>query len=387
MHHVQHRPVNGGAPQCRATHAYPIILAIVVVVLLVAMSSPSIPHQPASPRPYHAVLFSDLDGTIVHFHHELEGLAKIDPLQRDPAFNVEGEKVQPDVLYTDLASGEQRVCYTVPSSTAGPAYVSVRTHELVAELRRAGVLFVVVTAGRKSTLLSRVPMLPFSDAYCGEAGGRVLLNTASPLLFAESSAASLPAPGPTPPPPLDALQLDAEWAPSFEEISGPLDDPTPPHDRRGALWDVYRQLRGLGLKVDANSYWACFRVDLTKSGMPPSEAEGLMGPVLKDLPPTLAYTSNLGKLDFYPAVSGKGGVARHLLARFGLNRTDAFAMFDDDNDLPMAAEVGRGFVVRALTQSVEDAVRANPHWKVATRQGVLAAEDMLEAVLQTVQRA
>eukprot|EP00667_Euglena_gracilis_P014338 EG_transcript_14858 len=324
-------------------------------------------------KPYRKVLFSDLDGTLVHFHHEIASYAHVQPIpDRGPA--------EVNALYTDTTSGEQRPCYTLPSSTAGPAYISLRTHELLQRLRGQGVLFVIVTAGRKSTLLARIPMLPTADVYVGETGGRILLNRQSPLLFPE---AGHPVSAPPPPPP--CLELDAEWSARLAPITGPLDSETPPLDRPGDLWDAFRRLHARGLAPDGNAYWACFRVDAAKAApLTPPEAEVALREVCAALPETLATASNLGKTDFFPACSGKGNAARHLLARIGVPQADSFALFDDDNDLPMAQAVGLGLVVRTLTASVRQAVEANPSWKVATKQGVLATEEMLQALLALV---
>lgn len=52
--------------------------------------------------------------------------------------------------------------------------ISAKTLHQVAELRRKGVLFVVITGARLSTLLMRMPYLPSADAYVCENGGRIL---------------------------------------------------------------------------------------------------------------------------------------------------------------------------------------------------------------------
>jgi hydroxymethylpyrimidine pyrophosphatase-like HAD family hydrolase len=330
-------------------------------------------------KPYKHILFSDLDGTIVHFQREVAQFTKIQPLPSSGSVN-NTQQVQPDVTYTDLPSNEQRLCYTLPSSTAGPAYISAETHRLVQELRKRGVLFVIVTAGRKSTLLSRVPMLPFADVYVGETGGRVLLNTKSQLLFPTGAPVEA-----FEAPEEQSLALDADWGSKFVDVTGSLENASPPEERVGALWDVYRELQEAGFNPDGRSYWGCFRVDLEKSVHPGPKAQELMQEIIAKLPSSITTASNLGKIDFYPAVSGKGGVAEYLLEKFGLRKADSFAIFDDDNDLPMAAAVGQGYVVRAHTKSVEDAIKGNPHWKVATPKGVLASEEMLKALLQSLQ--
>ena len=50
----------------------------------------------------------------------------------------------------------------------GPGMVSERSVELVDRLRAEGVMFVVVTAARKSTLLERLPLLPTCDVRASQ---------------------------------------------------------------------------------------------------------------------------------------------------------------------------------------------------------------------------
>jgi 3-deoxy-D-manno-octulosonate 8-phosphate phosphatase KdsC-like HAD superfamily phosphatase len=51
-----------------------------------------------------------------------------------------------------------------------------------------------------------------------------------------------------------------------------------------------------------------------------------------------------GVVDFYPAVSGKEGAARHLMARWGVGPAATAFLCDDDNDLALAAVVGKAFL-------------------------------------------
>ena len=111
-------------------------------------------------------VFSDLDGTLVHFPAWFEEYgSKI--VRRDP------DKQTATVRSPD---GEERACRLLPSSTMGDGLVSERTVELIDELRSLGVLFVVVTAARKSTLLERLPLLPAVDAAVGETGLRIYVD-------------------------------------------------------------------------------------------------------------------------------------------------------------------------------------------------------------------
>jgi hypothetical protein len=142
------------------------------------------------------------------------------------------------------------------------------------------------------------------------------------------------------------------------------------------------------------------------------QAEAAVRRIVRELPPEVSVTENLGNFDFFPSVcrrlqwpsvpmikclghqgrrvcfysdricqfyasvcrlplSGKGHAVRHLQRRLNVPRERTFAIFDDDNDLAMAAAVSQGFAVRTATRSVAAAVRANPHWKVARQRGVL----------------
>jgi hypothetical protein len=51
-------------------------------------------------------------------------------------------------------------------------FLSHLTLQRVAELRKAGTLFVLVTGARSSTLLQRLPYLPAADAFASENGAR-----------------------------------------------------------------------------------------------------------------------------------------------------------------------------------------------------------------------
>lgn len=48
-----------------------------------------------------------------------------------------------------------------PSSTGMQGYISLETLQLVRELRRANVTFVIISGARYSTVIERLPYLPF----------------------------------------------------------------------------------------------------------------------------------------------------------------------------------------------------------------------------------
>ena len=249
---------------------------------------------------------------------------------------------------------ERRECLLLPSSTMGPAFLSLRTVQLVDALRSRGVIFGVVTAARRSTLLERWPLLPSCDVIVGESGSRMYVGG----------------------------ELDLDFSDRFAHISGPLERSSPPEARVEPLWEFYRQLGRVvpQLKRDARSFYGMFRCDTL--GDTAIEA-ALRTHVAEALPEGVAWTTNLGKYDFYPAAAGKGNAVRHLQARFGVGRAESACLFDDDNDLPMADACGRHLLPTLTSTSVRRAAAQRPSWCVAQRegQGVFATEELLEALL------
>jgi hydroxymethylpyrimidine pyrophosphatase-like HAD family hydrolase len=154
----------------------------------------------------------------------------------------------------------------------------------------------------------------------------------------------------------------------------------PAAERKGPLWDWYRELLTQGWKLDANSYSTAFRLTNT----PGKTAEDLKA-AIGARPSSLACTFNLGTADFYPTTSGKGNAARHLMARFGMEDTSKSAFLcDDDNDLPLAALVGKAFLpsISSVGESVQQAVQQHPErFVTATSTWTAGTEEMLDAAL------
>ncbi|KAG8470245.1 hypothetical protein KFE25_008666 [Diacronema lutheri] len=304
------------------------------------------------------VVFSDLDGTLVHFEpwFAKHGVRVVD---RESA--ADGESARDGFrAVVESGAGERRACRVLPPSTMGPGYVSDETVRLVDALRWRGVTFVVITAARKSTLLERLPHLPRADVYVCECGTRILYG--------------------------DDLELDRDWAARFEHISGPLETDVPADERPQPLWQLCRRMREAGLAVDTRSYYGCFRVSATCA-----EDVALVEALRAELDAhgVIGCSINLGKFDFYPASCGKGNAVRYLQAKLGLPKADSAALFDDDNDLPMAEECDQQFLPALTSDSIVAAVRAHPQWRVAARcgQGVFAVEELLEALLAALPAA
>uniref|UniRef100_A0A7S3BYA0 Trehalose-phosphatase n=1 Tax=Haptolina ericina TaxID=156174 RepID=A0A7S3BYA0_9EUKA len=302
-------------------------------------------------------IFSDLDGTLVHFAKWFE----------EHGTRIVSTDAERGTAVVESPSGERRDCRLLPSSTMGPGLVSERSVELVAELRAEGVLFVVVTAARKSTLLERLPLLPECDAAVAETGSRVYLGGGSGGVALGTHE-----------------QLDLEWAAGLEPTCGPLEREMDPALRPEPLWQFFRMLRDVkGLKVDGRSYYGCFRAD-TKGDA--EVEEQLLAEIRDHLPPGVDWAMNLGKYDFFPSLSGKGNVVAYLQVKWGLAVDECAALFDDDNDLPMARRCGTQLLPGLTSPSVERAALENPEWQVAScaGQGVFAIEECLETLLRRV---
>eukprot|EP00928_Gymnodinium_smaydae_P037362 TRINITY_DN25951_c0_g3_i1.p1 TRINITY_DN25951_c0_g3~~TRINITY_DN25951_c0_g3_i1.p1 ORF type:complete len:323 (-),score=58.29 TRINITY_DN25951_c0_g3_i1:216-1184(-) len=308
----------------------------------------------ASSPPRVRAIFSDLDGTIVHF---------------PKWFEAHGTKVISRDLEAKRAvvqspSGETRECRLLPSSTMGDGFVSERTIELVKALRDEGIIFVIVTAARKSTLFERHPMLPACDAACCETGSRVYLGTDDGL-----------------------TGLDLEWASRFEHITGPLERELDVSERPEPLWAFFRLLQTSvpGLKCDSRSYYGCFRVDTNDD---PAVESALREVIASKLPAGVDWAMNLGKFDFFPAATGKGNVVAYLQGKFGISEAESVCLFDDDNDLPMANRCGLQFLPGLTSDSVRQAATEHPDWVVAPNEGtgVFAIEVCLEMLLERVKR-
>lgn len=132
-----------------------------------------------------------------------------------------------------------------------------------------------------------------------------------------------------------------------------LNEGVPPAKREGPLWDLYRDLEARGWRPDASGYSTSFRLPVSSE-----KTEAELDEVLSALPPCLASSRNLGCADVFPVTSGKEAVGRYVAASLGVDLRDCAFLMDDDNDLPLAAAVGKAFVVGKTHDSVAEAVAA-----------------------------
>ncbi len=261
---------------------------------------------------------------------------------------------------------------------------------------------VIVTGARMTTLCRRLPFLPACDAVAAEGGGR-LFWTSRTFPKAEGAEAGLPPPGsssPVPPPTLCDLREDMAWRMRHAAAAGTpsANEGVPPREREGVLWDAFRRLEAEGWAPDASGYSTSFRLPLPKvdaeegggkcgRGNGSGKTERDLDLALRSLPPCLSSSRNLGCADVFPSTSGKEAVGRHAAAALGVPLSDCAFLCDDDNDLPLAAAVGRAFVVGATHPSVARAIAAEGgtkgekegHFWTTGLEGTLAADAAVKA--------
>lgn len=298
------------------------------------------------------VLFSDLDGTLIHYPNDFQEYATI----------VREDRERGTATLRYNASGVERDCVVLSSLTGGDGYLSLRTIGLVDKLRSIGVVFAIITGARSSTYEKRRSRLPNADYEFYENGGRKLVKGV----------------------------LDATWTDTFEKEIGPIADRTSivatglpkPEERQGTLWELYNVLSKDGWILDARDYSTNFRVDVKKTeGKEERDLHAVLNAELGSRGLSSSY--NLGKADVYPKGSGKANAAAHILSANQWSPEQAIAMFDDDNDLEMGALVGRSYLPGVTHPSVLEAMKKHKDkWVLTKSRGVLGTEEALEAVLE-----
>ena len=232
------------------------------------------------------VVFSDVDGTLVHYPQKPPKGSKGNSILKLP-----------------------------PSSTGMRGVISSKTLSLVRDIRKKGPKVVLVSGMRTSTLLARLPFLPRADAYCTEAGGRIFY----PVECDENGFVVTPQPydGCTDEDMLPfSLVEDMKWRAKMEKVAGKyglsveelaMDPNKVPslNERDGLLWDFARHLTSKGYVVDTAGYSTCFRVnEKHQTGVSKNNFAALSNGQL-EVWDGLGSSINLSCVDFYPAGSGK----------------------------------------------------------------------------------
>ncbi|KAG7365433.1 haloacid dehalogenase-like hydrolase [Nitzschia inconspicua] len=329
-----------------------------------------------------SLVFSDLDGTLLHY----------------PTKILKGE------------NGNQ-LLKLPPSSTGMRGVISSKTHSIIQEIRRTkDVKFVLVSGMRTSTFLNRLPFLPKADAYCTEAGGRIFYPTTD----VDQSDAFVVKPKPFDGAmPEDLIPFgiieDPEWRSRQEQVAGPYDSPDlkelaknpslvkPLKERDGLLWDFARDLVHKGYVLDTKGYSACFRVNRKQQDtISDSEFDALLDGRIKPFE-GLASSINLSCVDYYPATSGKKHCCLYLAERFFPDskggptkfvKEHSVCLCDDDNDLEMAEACGHAYIPEISSQSMKEIIGRYPdHFTQTGGEGMeLQGHESTEAALLLVSK-
>ncbi len=348
------------------------------------------------------VVFSDVDGTLVHYPEHLQ------------------RPTEEEHVSEDINNNEDTMLYLPPSKTGTRGIISARTLVLCQLLRygrplseystgriqvntaateftatsstgafqreriaNGGVPFVVISGMRTTTLFQRLPYLPRADAYVSESGGRIFYPcpietdgkgeqnetmeglvkglVVRPVSYRGCSDEDLVP---------FSLREDMEWRKRISESSAAGEDgfnesngeeEFPIHARNGKLWEFANTLIDRGFHLDSRGYAASFRVNRKHQ-----HKNGLNFDVFLDkcsrmegIPDGLNCSTNLGCVDIYPAISGKKNGCDYLVRKFlqgsasnyGL-KSRAFCMCDDDNDIEMALACRAAFFPGVTSESV-----------------------------------
>jgi len=292
------------------------------------------------------ILFSDVDGTLVHYADTTDKLGRI-------------EGASPDGRGHTFVTNEGQshtILKLPPSKTGMQGIISLRTLELFADVRRAGHKVVIISGARTSTVLQRLPFLPAADAVVTENGGRIFLR--DPKMLATAP-----------------LVEDAAWRETHAAGAGPgAQEGVPPEKREAPLWEVYRVFADGGWNPDADSYTMSFRVKVKA----PHTVEELEER-LAELPAELTYSFNLGMADVYPKTSGKDKAAEYIMAKWGAPAADCALLCDDDNDLLLARAVGRAYLPGVSAATMKAATESDPErFFVAPSHGTVGTELALQ---------
>ena len=265
------------------------------------------------------IIFSDIDGSLIHY-------PKQPPSEDDQ---------------------DNRIISLPPSATGMQGVISSKTLLLCRDLRdKKGVKLVLVTGARTSTLLNRLPYLPKADAYCTESGGRIFYPTNVDCCHGEEGSQFTYTPVEYSGSDIEidlhpfGLREDMTWRKRmevggagteayngnevlsnrcdgvseddecllelYESIQGfPIvEDEVPINQRPGHLWDFANQLVKMeGFVLDTKSYSTCFRVN--KKHQTNGKFDALLNGEIAHPEMTIGKSTNLGCIDFFPAISGK----------------------------------------------------------------------------------
>lgn len=339
------------------------------------------------------IVFSDVDGTLVHY-------------EKNPT--------------TD--NSEDNALLHLPASTTGMrGVISTKTIQLVAELRKNNIKFVLVSGMRTSTLIKRLPFLPRADAYASEAGGRIFYPKTANGRNGDGNRITII------PEYVDGmsqnylepftLEEDVEWrrrmslehaagsdgyaGDALEEMKANGDNVSafiPIEKRSGALWEFARRLLKKGFVLDTKGYSSCFRVNLKQQNskfISDDDFTQLSSYNVSEM--GLGSSVNLGCVDFYPIGSGKKNCCVYLAKKFAVEengiRKDfsdteclqrAICLCDDDNDIEMAMACRVSYLPSVSSSSIASIAAKYPAKFIITEEDLIVSTAATEAALHQV---
>jgi len=354
----------------------------------------------SSPRKM--AVFSDVDGTLVHYPKHL---------MQEPESSVDSDGI--DLLYLP------------PSKTGQRGVISSKTLRLCQKLRHRGMPFVLVSGMRSTTLFQRLPYLPRADAYVSESGGRIFYPVDAPLDDDKNKIDGLVDGVLVNPEPYTGcpsshhnpftLVEDMEWRNQISNLQcagsdgystlapragsdgfSTLTPPTPIEHRKGTLWEHARTLQKRGFFLDSSGYATAFRINRKhqESDLASNFDNFLqICKMREDIPDEVGCSTNLGCVDFYPNMSGKRNVCAYLLGKF-LGHHDkavslkshALCLCDDDNDVEMALACRKAYLPSITSESMQTLASENRDMIVTEnidegKVESLATEAALEMIL------
>lgn len=333
------------------------------------------------------IIFSDIDGSLIHY----------------PKSSQENDETQQQQDGNDGSHNE--ILALPPSATGMQGIISSQTLATCRDLRvEKGVKLVLVTGARTSTLLNRLPYLPKADAYCTEAGGRIFYPTEismdccnmeemlqsqftyTPKMYSGANIAN----GDLKP---FGLREDMEWRKRMEDggagtkayagneiLSNRCDesddveclidydntegfplmeDEVAVSQRQGHLWDYANHLvEQEGFVLDTKSYSTCFRVN--KKHQTNDKFNALLAGDIHHPHAQIGKSTNLGCIDFFPAVSGKQNCCQYIADELEYNlATESVCICDDDNDIEMALACSHSYIPSLTSKTMVDTLRSH----------------------------
>eukprot|EP01082_Thalassiosira_pseudonana_P003932 g2661.t1 g2661 contig12:565928-567211(+) len=329
------------------------------------------------------VVFSDVDGTLVHYPEHLQKGG--DDSESDDGDN-------------------DAMIFLPPSKTGTRGVISTRTLQLCHRLRHGvtttsegsfdnqqqraingGVALILVSGMRTTTLFQRLPYLPRADAYVSESGGRIFYprlvsneqasvgdgevdGEVKDLIINPVTFQGIHPFDSTPYTLVEDMrwrnQISRQNAAGSDGYNDQANTPQQPtEERKGMVWEFAQQLKKQGYVLDTHGYATAFRINRKMQSTHSATFDAFLEKCAnrEGIPDELGCSTNLGCVDIYPAMSGKKNACDYLIQRFlGGDearevslKTHAFCLCDDDNDIEMAQACRTAFLPSVTSESIQ----------------------------------